>query len=234
MRVHAITNTAAQVFTANLLLAAGGIPSLTVAADEVAAFVSQAAALLVNLGTLDADRRASIPWAIAAARAQKKPWVLDPVFVDLSPPRLELARLCLIGCPAALRCSASEFASLAGSDHDRDAAVQAFAKEHAIVVALTGPVDRVIDGTRSVTIDHGHPLMSRVAAMGCAATALIAAFNALHDDPLEAAAAALLVIGIAGEIAAERARGPGSFEPIILDSLYGLDRSTILARASTA
>ena len=86
-RVHAITNAAAQVLTANLILAAGGTPSLTIAPEEITAFTSRADALLVNLGTLDGDRRAAIPWGIAAAKAQGKPWVLDPVFVDASPPR---------------------------------------------------------------------------------------------------------------------------------------------------
>src|SRR3954467_7213402 len=71
-RVHAITNAAAQVLTANVLLAAGGIPSLTVSPDEIAAFTTRADALLVNLGTLDVDRRAAIPWGIAAAKAQRK------------------------------------------------------------------------------------------------------------------------------------------------------------------
>jgi hypothetical protein len=59
-RVHAITNAAAQGLTANLLLAAGGTPSLTVSPDEITAFAARADALLVNLGTLDADRRAAI------------------------------------------------------------------------------------------------------------------------------------------------------------------------------
>jgi hydroxyethylthiazole kinase len=233
IRVHAITNAAAQVFTANLLLSAGGIPSLTVAPDEVAYFAARAGALLVNLGTLDGDRRASIPWAIAAMRAHGKPWVLDPVFVDASPPRLELARLCLIGRPAVLRCNAAEFAALAGSEAQPEA-VRAFAEDHGMVVALTGPVDLVTDGRRSASIENGHALMSRITAMGCAATALIAAFAALHQDALEAAAAALLVIGIAGEIAAEQAGGPGSFQAAILDALHGLDQDTVLTRARIA
>ena len=113
-RVHAITNAAAQVLTANLILAAGGTPSLTIAPEEITAFTSRADALLVNLGTLDGDRRAAIPWGIAAAKAQGKPWVLDPVFVDASPARLELARLCLAGTPCVLRCNRAEFAALAG------------------------------------------------------------------------------------------------------------------------
>ena len=56
-RVHCITNAVAQTFTANMLLAAGAVPSMTIAPDEVAAFVARADALLVNLGTF--DRRAA-------------------------------------------------------------------------------------------------------------------------------------------------------------------------------
>jgi hydroxyethylthiazole kinase len=233
VRVHAITNAAAQVFTANLLLAVGGIPSLTVAPEEVASFTSRAGALLVNLGTLDSERRAGIPWAIAAARAAKKPWVLDPVFVDASPPRLELARLCLTGCPAVVRCNAGELAALAGTEASPET-VRAFAASQGIAIALTGPVDIVTDGSTTLTIANGHDLMTRVTAMGCAATALVAAFAALSPEPVEAAASALLVMGVAGEIAAEIAQGPGSFEPALLDALYRLNGETLRARARLA
>ena len=39
------------------------------------------------------------------------------------------------------------------------------------------------------------------------------------------------VIGVAGEIGAKRARGPGSFVPEILDAVYALDRDTLIERA---
>jgi hydroxyethylthiazole kinase len=232
-RVHAITNAAAQTFTANLLLAAGGIPSLTVAPEEVPAFTSRSAALLINLGTLDADRRTAIPQAIAVARTHSKPWVLDPVFVEASPLRLNFARTCLAGKPRVLRCNASEFAALAGSDAVPEA-VEAFASAHGTVVALTGAVDLISDGTRLLRIENGHSLMDRVTAMGCSATALMAAFAALHDNPLEAAAAALLVIGVGGEIAARDAAGPGTFLPAFLDALFNLDTPTLATRGRIA
>lgn len=227
-RVHAITNAAAQTLTANLLLAAGGIPSLTIAPEEVSAFTGRSAALLVNLGTLDADRRAAVPEAIATARSQGKPWVLDPVFVEASPSRLEFARACLAGRPRVVRCNASEFAALAGHDATPDA-VQAFARRHRTVIALTGAEDMVADGVRLVRIGNGHPLMTRVTAMGCAGTALVAAFAALHGSPIEAAAAALLAIGVAGEIAARQADGPGTFQAAFLDALFTLDVSTLVS-----
>src|SRR3954464_9011987 len=80
-RVHCITNAVAQNFTANMLLAAGAVPSMTMASDEIADFVARADALLVNLGTLDPERRAAIKIAIDMAGG-RVPWILDPVFVD--------------------------------------------------------------------------------------------------------------------------------------------------------
>src|ERR1700686_1109940 len=86
-RVHCITNSVAQAYTANMLLAAGAIPSMTIAREEIAAFVAGADALLVNLGTFDAERRAAIDVALGAIgqggmEQRRKPWVLDPVFIQ--------------------------------------------------------------------------------------------------------------------------------------------------------
>ncbi|MGP9820555.1 hydroxyethylthiazole kinase [Salinarimonas sp. NSM] len=229
-RVHALTNAAAQAFTANLLLAAGAIPSLTIAAEEAGHFARRANAVLVNLGTLDAERRAGIPAAVAAACEVGRPIVLDPVFVEASPPRLAVARDLLAAGPAILRLNPGELEALAGRAPTAEAADD-FARDHACVVALTGPTDLVTDGTRAVRIANGHPLMARVTAMGCAGSALVAAFAALEDDALVAAAAALLVLGVAGEIAGGRAAGPGSFPAAYLDALDALDAAALVSRA---
>src|SRR5579875_938904 len=66
-RVHCITNTVAQAYTANMLLAAGGVPSMTISAEEIGGFIAGADALLVNLGTFDAERRAATEIAVGAA-----------------------------------------------------------------------------------------------------------------------------------------------------------------------
>jgi hydroxyethylthiazole kinase len=228
-RVHAITNGAAQVFTANLLLAAGATPSLTTSPDEVPAFAARADALLINLGTLDAERRAAIPWAIAVARAAHRPWVLDPVFVDLSPPRLDIARLSLTGCPSVVRCNATEFEALAGASASLESA-RAFARDHGLTVALTGARDLITDGDHAATVENGHPLMAQITAMGCATTALVAAFASMIDA-FTAATAGLLLCGIAGEIASETARGPGTFQAAFLDALFSLDEAAVAGRA---
>ena len=91
-RVHCITNSVAQAYTANMLLAAGCVPSMSLSAEEIGGFVARAEALLVNLGTFDAERRGATGVAIAAAHEHRRPWVLDPVFVDRSPARAAFAR----------------------------------------------------------------------------------------------------------------------------------------------
>src|SRR5437660_6182299 len=90
-RVHCITNAVAQNFTANVLLAAGAVPSMTVAPDEIADFVARADALLINLGTFDRERREAAEIAAEEAIEEQRPWVLDPVFVDRSQVRCTFA-----------------------------------------------------------------------------------------------------------------------------------------------
>src|SRR5207237_10790114 len=74
-RVHCITNSVAQAFTANTLLAAGAIPSMTLSADEIGAFVTRADALLVNLGTFDGERREATAAALEVVSGRRQPRV---------------------------------------------------------------------------------------------------------------------------------------------------------------
>jgi hydroxyethylthiazole kinase len=73
--------------------------------------------------------------------------------------------------------------------------------------------------------------MSKVTAMGCAGSAVLAACLAVEADALRAATAGLAIIGVAGELAAERSSGPGSFAVAIIDALHGFDAATLIARA---
>jgi len=229
-RVHCITNAVAQNFTANVLLAVGCIPSMTLSAEEIGSFVAGAEALLVNLGTFDAERRQATAIAVEAAAANDTPWVLDPVFVDRAPPRATFALELIARRPAVVRLNHAEFATLSDSAPSRDSALS-YARTSRTVVAVSGGTDLVTDGERVVAVSNGHPLMARITAMGCAGSALVAACLAVEADALRAATAALAIIGVAGEAAAEKSNGPGSLAVAILDTLHNLDASTLIARA---
>ncbi|MFZ0424604.1 MAG: hydroxyethylthiazole kinase [Xanthobacteraceae bacterium] len=228
-RVHCITNSVAQQYTANMLLAAGAVPSMTLAPDEIGGFVAGADALLVNLGTFDAERKSAIGAALSAAAEHGVPWLLDPVFVERSPGRAQFARDLVGRGPAVVRLNGAEFAALTGGEPTADAPAR-FARTHGTIVALTGATDVVADGERRTEIGNGHALMSRVTAMGCAGSALVCAALVVEADAYAATVAALAGFGVAGEIAAQSANGPGSFAFAIIDALHNLDRADLAAR----
>jgi hydroxyethylthiazole kinase len=229
-RVHCITNAVAQAFTANVLLATGAIPSMTISADEVGAFVAGADALLINLGTFDAERRNATEIAVASAAAHHKPWVLDPVFIDRSEQRAGYARSLLAAKPAAIRCNRAELVALTGTGPDGGALAE-FARASGAAVGLTGEIDQVGDGARQAAIANGHELMAKITAMGCAGSSLVAAALAVERDAWKATAAALIWLGVAGDIAAQTAAGPGSLAVNILDALHRLDADALITHA---
>jgi hydroxyethylthiazole kinase len=229
-RVHCITNAVAQNLTANALLAVGCVPSMTLSSEEIAAFVARSGALLVNLGTFDRERREATEIAVKTATQGNVPWVLDPVFVDRSTPRAAFARELVALAPKVVRLNHAEFSAMSGSEPTREA-LAAYARAQKIVAGLSGATDIVTDGERIASVSNGHKLMAKVTAMGCAASALTAACLAVEPDAFRATAAALIIIGVAGEQAAETAKGPGSFAVAILDALYLLDGPALIAHA---
>lgn len=244
--VHNVTNLVATTLSANVLIAAGASPIMATAPEETRELASISAALVVNMGTLTREWVAGAKPAIEGARAAGKPWVLDPVGVGASAFRRETAADLIGRGPRIVRGNASEILALAegtgagkgvDSTHGADAALEAAAALAArlrAVVAVTGAVDLVTDGGRTLRVANGHELLTRITASGCALTALVGAWAAVLEDPLEATAGALAAYGVAAELAAERARGPGSFVPALLDALAALDGATVGARAKIA
>lgn len=228
-QVHCITNAVAQHFTANVLLALGAVPSMTIAPEEVASFAAGADALLINLGTLDEIRRAAIPKAISSARSHGKPIVLDPVFVNRSPVRCSYAQALLAASPTVLRANEAELRVLFPCNEPSTALMG-----RPVTLAMTGAEDLVSGPNGTVRLGNGHPLLAKVTATGCAGGAVIAAFLAVENDPVLAAACALSVFNIAGEIAAARSKGPGSLVPELLDALYLIDEAQIADRLKLA
>ena len=216
-RVHCLMNTVVQKLVADGLTALGAIPSMTSSAEEVAAFVRKADALTVNLGTLDAARREAIHVALAAADDAARPWALDPAHCDYSPPRAAFAQELLARGPAVLRANAAEYDLLSVPE--------------GVVAVRTGKSDRIALAGRALVVANGHEWTAKVTGTGCLSGAVIAAFVAVGDAPLPAAAAAILAIGVAAEVAAPHARGPGSFEPALLDALAALSPEQILQHA---
>jgi len=99
---------------------------------------------------------------------------------------------------------------------------------------VTSAVDYVSDGERVVAVENGHPLMATITGTGCMSTAITGCFLAVGESTLDAAVAALVAFGVAGEDAAVGAKGPGSFHVNLYDALAALDPATLDARAKLA
>ena len=241
--VQNITNFVAMTPMANILLAAGASPAMVHAREEAAEFASVADALSINIGTLSRPWLESMVEAAAAANAAGKPWVLDPVAVGATAFRRAAGERLLALGPALIRGNASEVIALvqrvdAGKGVDAadsvslaEGAAAELAQATGAVVAVTGPVDFVTDGRRAVRIANGHALMPRVTALGCALTGVAGAFLGAGCERFDGTVAALAYYGLAGQIAAADAAGPGSFAVRFLDALAGLEPDDLDAGA---
>ena len=244
--VHNVTNLVAMTLSANVLIAAGASPIMSAAPEETADLAGFSGALVVNIGTLTRDWIEGARAAVRGARAAGRPWILDPVGVGATAFRRETTQGLLAQSPRIVRGNASEIMALAGASAggkgvDSTAGAEAAGKPArrlamatGAVVAVTGPVDLVTDGIRTLTVANGHPLLTRTTASGCALTALIGAWAAVLDDPLEATAGAMAAYGVAAELAATRAAGCGSFVAALLDALGELDGATAARLARVA
>jgi len=242
--VHNITNLVVMNVTANMLLAVGASPVMAHAPEEVEEMVGLADAL--NIGTLEAGWIDSMILAAKAARMRPIPIVLDPVGAGATRYRtLTSQRLMAVAPPTLIRGNASEILALdgasgatrgvdstAGSDAAWGAAGR-LALQIQGSVCVSGPADliRSSETDGGFRVLNGDPMMTRVTGLGCSATAIIGAFAAINPDPTLAAVHGMTVFGIAGELARQRANGPGSFAVALIDALANLDTPTILERA---
>ena len=245
--VHHLTNFVVMNDTANVTLLVGASPVMAHAPAEIDELVSQAGAVVLNIGTLDDAWLGAMRQAGRRAAALGVPVILDPVGAGATELRTRASRTLIDEVrPDVVRGNAGEIGSLAGrggavrgvdslaAPPDAAAVAREAARSWGAVVALTGPCDFVSDGERSVVCENGHPWLARVTGTGCMATAVVAAFRAVEADGVLAAAAALACLGLAAERAAERSEGPGSFRVRLFDELHDMSAARLTDGARLA
>ena len=150
--LHSITNSVAQNFTANVLLACGASVSMTANPHEIEAFVGKANGLHINLGTLDTQRESAIRKAVKAANVLDIPVVLDPVMVHRSPIRLEVAKELLNGT-GIVKCNRLEAEALA-------------INSAANCLVKTGEIDTICFRNQKLHVKNGTPMLASTIATG--------------------------------------------------------------------
>ncbi len=241
--VHNITNYVVMNTTANALLAAGASPVMAHAKSEVQDMAALAHSLVINIGTLDEYWSEAMLMAAEAAHTQGKPWILDPVGAGATTFRDTALQQLLQFRPTVIRGNASEIIALAKANSTRTkgvdstaesneavAAAMMIVKHSPSIVCISGATDIITDGSQTILIRNGHPLMTKVTGLGCTASALIGAFIGITADKTEATAAAMALIGIAGELAEQQSKGPGSLQQHLIDKLYNLTEEEFYSR----
>jgi hydroxyethylthiazole kinase len=231
--VHAITNWVTASEVASALHSIGARPIMAFAAEEVEEITSKADALVLNLGTPTPQRIEAMIRAGRQANGQSHPILFDPVGVGASRFRIESSmrilsdlRVTIIrGNQAEIGALAGMGGHLAGIDavrgpEDLSRAAEDLSNKTGAIVAATGPQDWIVSPEKRVIVENGHPMMGQVTGTGCMLTAVVAAFAAVERDPLVAAVTAIAFFGLAGEQAARRAEGPGTFKLALLDALF--------------
>jgi hydroxyethylthiazole kinase len=245
--VHQITNYVVMNETANATLALGALPVMAHAREEVEEMAALAGALVLNIGTLSPHWVDAMIAAGRAANEHGVPVVLDPVGAGATRYRTDTAcRILDEVAVTVLRGNAGEVATLVGVEAevrgvesiaaggDPGELARAAARQLGLVASVTGAVDHVSDGEAVAAIANGHELLASITGTGCMSSAVTGCFLAVAESPFDGAVEALVAFGVAGEDAANVARGPGSFHVALYDALAALDPATLSERAKVA
>ncbi|WES97452.1 hydroxyethylthiazole kinase [Chryseobacterium arthrosphaerae] len=240
--VHNITNYVVMNNTANALLAAGASPIMAHAKSEIREMVNISNAVVINIGTLDEYWSESMFIAAETANAIHKPWVLDPVGAGATSFRDQILQQLLEYRPTVIRGNASEIIALAkinttvtkgvdstAASNDALDAAQLLVNQLNTVVCISGETDIILSPDQCLMIRNGHPLMTKVTGLGCSATALTGAFAGCSEDKTSGVAAAMALLGIAGEIAVKESKGPGSLQVNLIDKLYNITEEEFIS-----
>ncbi|OAX79175.1 hydroxyethylthiazole kinase [Emergomyces africanus] len=200
--------------------------------------------LLINMGTLNNESIDNYLQALRAYNAKGNPVVFDPVGAGATDIRREAAKHLLAGGYFDLiKGNESELIQVYGkipgrgrqagvdsgpstlNSKEKAQLVKDLSRRERNVVLLTGTVDYLSDGERTLAIGNGHELLSCITGTGCIIGTMAASFLAVHrSDKLLAVLSSLLTLEIAAERAAVKdgVNGPGTFLPALIDELYAL------------
>ena len=237
---HNMTNTVVQNFAANVCLATGASPIMSLNGEEAADLAALKGGLVVNMGTITPDTMAAYKAGLLAYNGAGNPVVFDPVGGGATSVRRNVIKeLMTAGFFDLIKGNEGEITAVMGSSLVQQRGVDSgpssttsqqkikmvtdLARRERCIVLMTGSTDYLSDGTTTYAISNGCNYLGIITGSGCALGSVIASYMATyHAEKLQAALAGILHYEIAAELAASRdsVRGPGSFIPCFLDELY--------------
>jgi hydroxyethylthiazole kinase len=238
-RVVCFAHASASPFVANALLALGAEPCFAEDSGEATQLAGSSDTLFAGVGAVSKPLAEAVRAAVARANASQIPWALDPDDAGSLSLRSYVAKELMRRYPSVIRGTPSEMLALSGLETEGDDAAATASRRLAEVtraaVLMTGAADRIYGENAPVAVvKNGTPLLVKVAGVGAAQGAVAAALLAAvgRAKRYEAAAAAALIMSVAGEIAAAKVKAPGSFAGAFLDVLCDMKPGELAKRAS--
>ena len=249
--IHNITNYVTVNDVANIILACGASPIMADDEWEAEEITSICNGLNINIGTLNARTIHSMKLAGKKAKELGHTVLLDPVGAGASSLRTNTAVNLMQEIKFdVIRGNISEIKTLAagsgttkGVDADVADAVteenleeavafaKAFSEKSGSIVAITGAIDLVSDGRKCYVIRNGRPEMGRITGTGCQLSGLMTAYLVANpEQKLEAAAAAVCTMGLAGEIGwsyMQKGDGNSTYRNRIIDAIYNMTKEQL-------
>ena len=204
--VQCITNFVTVNDCANIILAAGGSPSMAHDVREAAEAARNARALVCNMEVKFSSIRGNASEIRYLAGQQTAGSGVDVSALD----KITEENL-------------KEAAEM----------VRALAERTGSVIAVSGKLDLVSDGKETAVLRNGCATMARITGSGCMLTSMIGAFcGAMPEDCFTATVAAMSVMGISGEVAEARriknGTGNATFRTDLIDAVFNMTEEQLV------
>lgn len=238
--IHCITNHISINDCANVVLAVGAKPIMAEHPAEVSDITASSKALAVNLGNITDTRMESMLISGKTALEKNIPSIIDIVGVGCSNLRLDFTKKFIFAChPSVIKGNMSELKALCGVESgakgidvgEKDkitkdnmanslAMLISLSSKTGSVIAATGAVDIITDGTDTYLIENGCEMLSMITGTGCMLNVLAATFIS-NKNIIGGTVLATAFMGICGELS-QNMELPGKFKTTLLDYIFSL------------
>ncbi len=246
--IHYITNPISINDCANMILAVGAKPIMAEHPLEVSEITAVSKSLGVNLGNITDNKMKSMLISGKTAYEKKIPQIIDLVGVGCSKLRLDYAKKFISEChPNVIKGNMSEIKAIYGikssakgidvgvcdiiteQNFDENIKmIKSLSMETGSVVAATGVVDIISNGTYTYIISNGCEMLSMITGTGCMLTGLIASYIS-SENILDGTALAAALMGICGELS-QNVKGTGSFRNELIDNMFSISDDIIIKK----
>ncbi|OUM62697.1 hypothetical protein PIROE2DRAFT_25818, partial [Piromyces sp. E2] len=179
--IHTITNFVVMNDCANGTIEIGGSPCMAHGLGEVEEFATIAGCVVINSGTLSSEWNDSYYLAGRAAEKAGTPVVLDPVAAGATHYRLKTCKSLLSSFKVTvLKGNAGEISAIAGFGGAASKGVDStgtvdkpyelvskLAQQLNTCVCMTGAIDYISDGKKTISLHNGDKMLENITGSGC-------------------------------------------------------------------